>query len=90
MTLNQSRLFRTLKTLDIFVDRALNIDYPAKGLSGFQYNRDLLKAAVANSYLETVGNRADSIHLAIKKREKYQILFGHFMIRFKQLGLGLV
>jgi hypothetical protein len=69
--------------LDIFVDRALNIEYPAKGLSGFQYNRDLLKAAVANSYLETVGNRADSIHLAIKK-VKHQTLFGHIVIRFKQ------
>jgi hypothetical protein len=36
-------------------------------LSGFHYNRDLLKASVANTYLETVGNRADSIHLAVKK-----------------------
>ncbi|WP_409340144.1 transposase [Methanospirillum stamsii] len=77
MTLNQSRLFRTLKTLDIFVDRALNIEYPAKGLSGFQYNRDLLKAAVANSYLETVGNRADSIHLAIKRVKTSDIVWAY-------------
>jgi hypothetical protein len=77
MTLNQSRLFRTLKTLDVFIDRALKIEYPAKGLSGFQYNRDLLKAAVANSYLETVGNRADSIHLAIKKVTSFDVTWAY-------------
>lgn len=67
MTQLQSRLFRTLKTLDIFVDRALNIEYPTQNLSAFQFNRDLLKAAMANTYLETVGKRADTIHLTIKK-----------------------
>ena len=66
MTLSEARLFRTLKTLDTFVDRALQLPYKGPTLSGFHYNRDLLKAAVANTYIETVGNRADSLHLAIK------------------------
>jgi hypothetical protein len=38
-----------------------------KFLSGFHYNRDLLKSSVASTHVETVGNRADSLHLAIKK-----------------------
>ncbi len=66
MKLSEARLFRTLKTLDTFVDRSLNLPYKGPTLSGFHYNRDLLKAAVANTYIETVGNRADSLHLAIK------------------------
>ncbi len=66
MKLSEARLFRTLKTLDTFVDRSLNLHYKGPTLSGFHYNRDLLKAAVANTYIETVGNRADSLHLAIK------------------------
>jgi len=66
MTVSSARYFRTLKTLDTFVDRSLELQYKGPTLSGFHYNRDLLKAAVANTYLETVGNRADSIHLAIK------------------------
>ena len=66
MTISSARYFRTLKTLDTFVDRSLTLQYKGPTLSGFHYNRDLLKAAVANTYLETVGNRADSIHLAIK------------------------
>jgi len=67
MTVSSDRYFRTLKTLDTFVDRSLGLPYKGPTLSGFHYNRDLLKSAVAKTYLETVGNRADSIHLAIKQ-----------------------
>ena len=67
MTVSSDRYFRTLKTLDTFVDRSLELPYKGPTLSGFHYNRDLLKSAVAKTYLETVGNRADSIHLAVKQ-----------------------
>jgi len=41
----------------------------APNLSGFNYDLDLLYAAVANTYtyIETVGSHADSLHLAIKR-----------------------
>ena len=64
--LNRERVYRTLTTLDVFVDRTLCLVSKSETLSGFHYNRDLLKSAMANTYLETVGSRADSIHMAIK------------------------
>ena len=67
MIVMRDRYFRTLKTMDTFVDRALGLIPRSPFLSGFHYNLDLLHAAVANTYLETVGSRADSIHLAIKR-----------------------
>ena len=67
MILDPARYFRTLKTLDTFLNRSLELKPKSKFLSGFHYNKDLLKASVANTYVETVGNRADSLHLAIKK-----------------------
>ena len=67
MTVSSARYFRTLKTLDTFVDRSLELPYKGPTLSGFHHNRDLLKSAVAKTYLETVGIRADSIHRAIKQ-----------------------
>ncbi|MBX8637799.1 MAG: hypothetical protein KIY11_05510, partial [Thermoplasmata archaeon] len=63
--LNRERVYRTLTTLDVFVNRTLCLVPKSSTLSGFNYNRDLLKAAMANTYLETVGSRADSIHMAI-------------------------
>jgi len=67
MTISTARYFRTLETLNTFVNRSLELAPKVSTLSGFHYNRDLLKASAANTYLETVGNRANSIHLAIKK-----------------------
>jgi len=64
--LNVNRLHRAIVTVDIFMDRALCLVPKSETLSGFNYNGDLLKAAMANTYLETVGSRADSIHMAIK------------------------
>ena len=66
MTKNHNRIFRTVTTLDTFINKCLNLTPKGPYLSGFEYNRDLLKAAMANTYLETVGTRADSLHLAIK------------------------
>ncbi len=45
---------------------SLTIEPKGPNLSAFEYNRDLLKAAMANTYVETVSSRADSLHLAIK------------------------
>jgi len=53
--LNREKLYRTLTTLDIFVDKSLRLEPKSKTLSGFQYNRDLIYAATVNTYLETVG-----------------------------------
>ena len=64
---NPDRYFRTLKTLDTFIDRSLELTPYSQYLSGFDYDLDLLHAALAKTYLETVGSRADSIHLAIKQ-----------------------
>ena len=66
MTINRDRIFRTITTLDTFVNHCLNLKPKGPFLSGFEYNRDLLKAAMANTYIETVGSKADSVHLAIK------------------------
>ena len=67
MTVITDRYFRSLKTIDTFIDRALDISPNGIILSGFDYDLDLLHAALANTYLETVSRRADSIHLAIKQ-----------------------
>jgi hypothetical protein len=64
--LNRERVYSTLTTLDVFVDRTPCLVPKSSTLSGFHYNRDLLRSAMANRYLETVGSRADSIHMAIK------------------------
>ncbi|GBE54850.1 transposase DDE domain protein [archaeon BMS3Bbin15] len=98
MTPYRDRYFRTLKTLDTFVDRALGLTYKGKHLSGFHYTCDLLRAASANTYLETVGKRADSIQMAIKQvptadvyweyRKTVEILGGRFTLNEQDVILA--
>ena len=63
---NPIRLLTSLSALERFTNDALRLRHDPGYLSGFRFNRELLKAAVASTYLETVGDRADSIHLAIE------------------------
>ncbi|MEM0134657.1 MAG: hypothetical protein QXU18_05435 [Thermoplasmatales archaeon] len=65
--MNNDRLIASLKTLEHFTNDSLKLMHHSQYLSGFHFNRELLKAAVANTYLETVGERADSIHLYMEK-----------------------
>jgi hypothetical protein len=65
--MNRDSLISSLKTLEHFTNDSLGLKHHSSDLSGFHYNRDLLKAAVANTYVETVGNRSDSLFLAIER-----------------------
>ncbi len=51
--MNRDKLISSLKTLEHFTNDSLSLEHHSTNLSGFHYNRDLLKAAVANTYLET-------------------------------------
>ena len=62
--MNLQRLLASLKTMEHFANDALELKHHSPHLSGFHYNRDMLKAAVANTYIETVSTRSDSLYLA--------------------------
>ena len=62
-----ARLLTSLSALERFTNDALGLGHDAGYLNGFHFNRELLKAAVASTYLETVCDRVDSIHLAIER-----------------------
>jgi hypothetical protein len=57
---------RTLHTLSVFINNALHLKPNSNALEGFQYNRELLRAATMNTYVKTVGNRSYSLFLAIR------------------------
>ena len=65
--INVPRLLTSLSALERFTNDALRMKHDSGYLAGFHFNLDLLSAAVANTYLEVVGSRSDSIHLAIER-----------------------
>ena len=65
--INAPGILTSLSALERFTNDALELRHHSGYLSGFNFNRDLLRATVANTYLETVGTRSDSIHLTIER-----------------------
>lgn len=74
--INAPRLLTSLSALERFINDALRMKHHKGYLSGFNFNRDLLEAAAANTYLETVGTRSDSIHLAIEGHPMSDVITG--------------
>lgn len=64
--LNHEKLLRTLLNLRMFIDRGLALCEETHQISGFYLNRELLEAAMANTYLETVGDKADTLYRDVK------------------------
>lgn len=62
----------TLHSLGKFINDALHLSFSDR-LNGFHYNKDLLRAATMNTYVETVGNRADSLFLLVHKSSLKEI-----------------
>jgi hypothetical protein len=71
--LNVQSLLASLRTLEYFINNALDLKDHSYMLNGFYYNRELLKAAAYNTYIETVSNKSDSLYRAIEKSHIYKI-----------------
>lgn len=63
---NRERLVLTLQVLRTFINRSLALSLETHSTNGFHLNRELLEAAMANTYIETVGDKADTLYRDIK------------------------
>lgn len=63
---NRERLVLTLQVLRTFINRSLALSPETHPTNGFHLNRELLEAAMANTYVETVGDKADTLYRDIK------------------------
>jgi len=63
----ESKYCFNLKTLVHFIDNSLNLSYANQSITGFELLHDILKASAHNTYVETIGNKADILYLRIKE-----------------------
>ena len=64
--MNEKRLCVTLEYLMNFIDASLGTDEEKDKLKGFNLLVPLIESCAYNSYIETVGNKADTIYLRTK------------------------
>lgn len=65
--MNQEKLVSSIRVLRHFIDQGLGLSYETHQLTGFELNSPLLDSVAYNTYLETVGNKADTIYMRIKE-----------------------
>lgn len=63
-----TKLLTSLSALEPFINDVLRLRHDLGYLDVLHFNNELLKAAVASTFLETIGDRLDSIYLAIERR----------------------
>lgn len=64
---NRERLVFSIGILRHFINGSLGIDRDAHDVTGFELAEPLLGAAAHNTYVETVSDKADTLHLRIKE-----------------------
>lgn len=65
--MNREKLVATIRRIRHFIDDGLALSYEAHTLTGFELSEHLLDAAAYNTYIETIGNKADTLYLRSKE-----------------------
>jgi hypothetical protein len=67
MSVNHERLIFNIGILRHFVNSSLGLSREKNDITGFELCEPLLDAAAYNTYIETVGNKADTLYLRTKE-----------------------
>lgn len=65
--MNHDKLSFSIAVLRHFIDNSLALRREQHQITGFELSEPLLDAAAYNTYIETVGNKADTLYLRIKE-----------------------
>jgi hypothetical protein len=64
--LNREKLVAAIRRMRHFIDSGLALGYDKYTLTGFELSEPLLGAAAYNTYIETIGDKADTLYLRAK------------------------
>lgn len=65
--MNRERLVFTIGIIRHFINNSLGLNQKTNKISGFELMDHLLDSAAYNAYIETVGNKADTLYLRAKQ-----------------------
>lgn len=65
--MTREKYVATIRRVQYFIDQSLGLNYEKNNLTGFELSEPLLDAAAYNTYIETIGDKADIINLRVKE-----------------------
>lgn len=73
----ESKLCFSLGILSHFIDNALNLRYDPKDITGFELISPLIEASSHNTYVETVGDKSDTLYRRIKESDRSPMCYAY-------------
>ena len=65
--MNEDRICFNLKMIKKFINNSLGLSEDRFEVTGYELLSPLLNAVAYNTYVETIGNKADTLYLRIKE-----------------------
>ena len=75
--INRERLVLSVNVLRHVIDDSLGLRRETHKVSGFELSEQLLDAVAYNTYVETVGNKADTLYLRIKEASTEMTMYSY-------------
>lgn len=74
---NREKFVNAIRYMRYFIDRGLGLSYETHTLTGFELSEPILSAAAYNTYIETIGDKADTINLRTKEALTEMITYSY-------------
>ena len=84
--MNRERIAFSLGILRHFINNSLYLDKNKHNITGFELAEHLLDAAAYNTYIETIGNKADTLYLRTKNSISEMVTYS-YLDYIKRLSL---
>ena len=65
--MDENKISFNLGTLKHFINNSLGLDYERNKVTGFESLNSIINASAHNTYIETVGDKADTLYRRIKE-----------------------
>ncbi len=65
--MNENKIYFDLNILKKFINNSLGLNYEKQEITGYELISPILEASAYNTYIETISNKTDTLHLRIKE-----------------------
>src|SRR3989344_4574265 len=65
--MDENKISFSLGILKHFINNSLGLDYKTNKITGFELLNSIMEASVHNTYVETIGDKADTLYRRIKE-----------------------
>ena len=88
--MDENKISFGLGILKHFINNSLGLDYESNKITGFELLNSIIEASTNNTYVETVGDKADTLYRRIKESPISMTTYAYlnYIKRLSAKGVG--